>query len=109
MALYGLLIDYNYCSGCRSCEVACQKAHNYDPSRHGLQLSVIGPTPLPGGKWQFDNLPLHTIFCNHCAQRLAKGKDAACAHHCQDGCITLGEIPELVEKMTGDNMVLYTL
>jgi len=76
-----------------------------DSSLRGLRISMSDYRE----EEKFDNLPLHTIFCNHCAQRLAKGKDAACAHHCQDGCITLGEIPELVEKMTGDNMVLYTL
>lgn len=109
MALYGMLIDYKYCSGCRSCEVACQKAHNYAPACQGLQLGVIGPTPLPHGRWQYDNLPLHTIYCNHCADRLAKGKDPACVHHCQNGCITLGEIHDLAKAMTEDSMVLYSL
>lgn len=109
MALYGLLIDYYYCSGCRSCELACQQEHGYPPDRQGLRLSTIGPTPLPGGKWQFDHLPLHTPFCNHCAPRTAKGKLPACAHHCQSGCILFGTVEELAEQMTGDKMVLYTL
>lgn len=109
MTLYGLLIDYNYCSGCRTCEMACQQEHGYDPSRQGLKLSAIGPIPLPGGKWQFDNLPLHTPYCNHCAPRIKKEKLPACVHHCQDGCIVFGEIPELLPKMTREKMVLYTL
>lgn len=109
MALYGLLIDYNYCSGCRSCEIACQKDHNYAPGTRGLQLSVIGPTKLPDGKWQYDNLPMHTPYCNHCAARIAKGKLPACAHNCQSGCITFGEIKDLIPKMTNEKMVIYTL
>lgn len=109
MALYGLLVDYNYCSGCRTCEMACQQEHGYDPSRQGLTLTTIGPTPLPGGKWQLDNLPLHTPYCNHCASRIAKGKQPACVHHCQAGCITFGEVGNLVKEMTREKMVLYTL
>lgn len=109
MAVYGLLIDYNYCSGCRTCEIACQKEHGYAPSKHGLQLTVIGPTPLPNGKWQFDNLPVHTPYCNHCAQRISKGKLPSCVHHCQNGCIIFGEVKDLVKRMTGEKKVLYTL
>ncbi len=92
MDIYGLLIDYNYCSGCRTCEVACQQDHGYDPTRQGLKLTVIGPAQLPDGKWQFDNLPVHTPYCNHCAHRIRRGKAPACVHHCQAGCITFGKI-----------------
>ena len=60
MEFYGLLINYNYCSGCRTCEMACQQDHGYPPSMQGLTLTTIGPHKLPNGKWQFDNLPLHT-------------------------------------------------
>lgn len=109
MELYGLLIDYNYCSGCHACEIACQQEHGYDPSKQGLSLSVIGPFPLPEGKWQLDNLPLHTPYCNHCAPRIAKGKQPACVHHCQAGCISFGPVSELVKHMTGRKKVLYTL
>lgn len=109
MPIYGLLIDYNYCSGCRACEIACQQEHGYSPSKQGLILSVIGPALLPNGKWQFDNLPLHTPYCNHCAPKIAKGKQPACVHHCQAGCIEFGEVKNLVTRMDGGKKVLYTL
>lgn len=107
--MLGLLIDYNYCSGCRSCEVACQQEHGYEPGRRGLSLTSIGPIALPNGKWQLDNLPLHAPYCNRCARRTAKGKLPACVHHCQSGCIEIGELAELAEKMTSDKMALFTL
>lgn len=109
MSLYGLLIDYNYCSGCRTCEIACQQEHGYDMLRQGLTLATIGPFPLPNERWQFDNLPLHTPYCNHCASRIAKGKKPACVHHCQAGCIEFGEVSELVTRLDGGKKVLYTL
>jgi len=109
MAIYGLLIDYNYCSGCRTCEVACQLEHHYEPGVQGLFLTAIGPFPLPDGKWQYDNIPMHTPFCNHCSERVKKGKIPACVHNCQAGCITFGEIEDLVKQITSDRMALFTL
>lgn len=109
MANYAILIDYNYCSGCRTCEMACQQEHGYDPSRQGLKVTTIGPTPLPQGKWQFDHVPMHTPYCNHCAPRVAQGKRPACVHHCQAGCISFGEVSDLVGQMTKDKMVLFTV
>ena len=109
MKLYGLLIDYYYCSGCRTCEVACQQIHGYSPEKQGLQLTTIGPAKLPDGKWQFDNGPLHTPLCNHCAGRIKKGKQPACVHHCQSGCIAFGEVKDLVVNMNGEKMALFTL
>ena len=28
MARYGILVDYDYCTGCHTCEVACQQEHD---------------------------------------------------------------------------------
>lgn len=109
MPLYGLLIDYYYCSGCRSCELACQQEHGYDPSKQGVFVTTIGPAPLPNGRWQYDNLPLHTPYCNHCAPRIAEGKQPACVHHCQSGCMEFGRVEELAKRLDGGKKVLYTL
>ena len=38
MANYSLLIDYHYCTGCHSCEVACQQEHNYAAGTNGIML-----------------------------------------------------------------------
>lgn len=107
MAKYGLLIDYNFCSGCRTCEIACQQENGYDSSKHGLHVSTLGPIPLDGGRWQFDNVPLMTSYCSHCATRVSKGKRPACVHHCQSGCIEFGEIKDLSARLTSQKMVLY--
>jgi serine/threonine protein kinase len=50
MARYGLLIDYEYCTGCHSCEVACQMEHAVAFSERDLVLGRYRPLrPLGSG------------------------------------------------------------
>ncbi len=39
MSQYGLLIDYEYCTNCHSCEVACEEAHDFPPEARGIRSS----------------------------------------------------------------------
>lgn len=39
MSRNGLLIDYEYCCGCHTCEVACQKEHDYPVEVWGMYLN----------------------------------------------------------------------
>ena len=38
-----LAIDYEYCSGCHTCEIACQQEHGLAPDKFGIELKQIGP------------------------------------------------------------------
>ena len=40
---YGLLIDYEYCTGCQSCEVACKEEHGYPVGTWGIRVFDDGP------------------------------------------------------------------
>ena len=33
---YGLLIDYEYCTGCVACQVACQQEHGWEAGMGGM-------------------------------------------------------------------------
>ena len=35
---YGLLIDYEYCTGCHACEVACSQEFKRPPGMNGMQV-----------------------------------------------------------------------
>ena len=48
MTQYGLLIDYEYCTGCQSCEVACKEEHNFPVGKWGIRVLDEGP-------WQKDD------------------------------------------------------
>jgi Fe-S-cluster-containing dehydrogenase component len=39
MAKYGLLINYDYCTGCHSCEVACQQEHDFPAGKNGIMVT----------------------------------------------------------------------
>ena len=35
----GLLIHYDYCTGCHSCEVACQQEHDFPAGKCGIRVT----------------------------------------------------------------------
>ena len=51
---YGLLIDYEYCSGCHACEVACKKEHEMPKGDFGIKILKDGPRQSSDGVWEFD-------------------------------------------------------
>lgn len=114
MSDYGLLIDYSYCYGCHTCEVACQQSHEgYAPTElgkegtFGIKITQIGPYDLGNDSYQYEFIPIPTSFCDLCGSRTAKGKLPMCVQHCQAGCMSYGPVEELSEKMTHDHMVLF--
>ena len=53
---YGLLINYEFCTGCHSCEVSCQMEHDLPVDRWGIKLQKIGPWKISEDKSQFVDL-----------------------------------------------------
>lgn len=111
----GLLIDYKWCVGCHTCEIACQQAHEgYPPTKigeqgkFGIKILEIGPHDLGNNKFQYEFIPVPTSLCDECAERTAKGKIPTCAKHCETGCITYGPIDELAQKMDSGHMALFS-
>ncbi len=108
MAQKGLLIDYEFCTGCHSCEVACKVEHGFDVDEWGIKLTEIGPWKLDEDKWEWDFVPLPTQRCDLCKDRLAEGKIPTCVHHCQGICMYYGDVEDLAKKMTKTRMVLFS-
>lgn len=96
---YGILVDYKWCTGCHSCEMACEMEHGYETGKSGVKVFQFGPWQIEGDKWQYDNTIVFGDRCNRCAQRTAKGKLPSCVKHCQAKCLTYGTIEELTEKL----------
>lgn len=106
---YGLLIDYEYCTGCHACEVACIKELNLPLNQYGIKLLTDGARQMPDGKWDLNNIPFPTSLCNLCEDRVAKGKIPSCVQHCQALVMSYGPVKELAEKMAKKpKMVLFT-
>lgn len=99
MAKNGLLIDYQFCTGCRTCEVACKKEHEYEVGQWGIKLAEFGPWKLPGDKWELDYIPFPTELCDLCGERVAKGKAPTCVKHCQAQVMKFGPVEELAQDL----------
>lgn len=100
---YGLLIDYEFCTGCHSCETACQVELELPVGQYGIKLSQDGPRELPDGKWEYNYIPVPTSLCNLCEKRVEEGKLPTCVHHCQSACMHYGTVEELAKKMNIKN------
>lgn len=94
----GLMIDYEYCSGCHACEVACKQEHDYPVGKGGIHLNEI-TTELPNGRIRIDYLPFPTDYCDLCAGRVQQGEPPACVKHCQAATMYYGLVTELAEAM----------
>ncbi|MFC1958085.1 oxidoreductase [Chloroflexota bacterium] len=96
MPKYGLLIEYEFCVGCRACEIACKKEHGRSSEEWGIYVNEVAPE-ITGGKLYY--LPFPTDNCNLCGKRTAKGRQPACVHNCWAGVIKFGKIEELTKIM----------
>ena len=97
MRKYGLLIDYDYCKGCHTCEVACQQEHDFPAGKNGITVTEYEYETYM--KVSIDNLPFPTDLCDLCINRYQAGEEPACVKHCQSRCMTFGYLDDLVKEM----------
>lgn len=110
MTEYGMLIDCEWCTGCHSCETACQMEHHLPVGQFGIKLNEIGPFEYAPDRWQLSYVPVPTDLCDFCAERQAKGKLPTCQHHCQAQCLEVGPIDELAKKIASKKkLVLFNI
>jgi Fe-S-cluster-containing dehydrogenase component len=93
---YGLLIDYGYCVGCHTCEVACIQEHKRPDGEWGIRVLAV-ESELSSGKRY--HIPFPTDKCKLCGKRIARGLMPSCVKHCQSGIIRFGKIEELAKEM----------
>ena len=46
MSANGLFINYEFCTGCHSCEVACKKEHKLPKGQFGMHVLQDGPRQM---------------------------------------------------------------
>ena len=109
MTRNGLLIDYQYCTGCQSCAVACRQEHKYPAGKWGVKVDEkVFMDPAKPDSIRIDYVPFPTEFCDLCASRTKKGEKPACVKHCQAWCMYHGTLIELVKLMESmPRSVLY--
>lgn len=97
-ARHGLLVDYEYCTGCFACQVACAQEYHRPEGIVGMQVTEMVQM-LPNGKPYLSFIPFPTELCSLCASRAKKGLEPACVKHCMAKCIKHGPIEDLAKEM----------
>ena len=93
MAKYAIVIEYEYCTGCHSCEVACHQEKGFPVEEWGIKVAEMGPKKFESG-WQWDYVPIRSHICDYCEDRIAVGKKASCEHHCLAQCLKVLPVEE---------------
>ena len=101
MAEYGLLVDYEWCTGCHSCEMACAVEHGFPQGQCGVAVCEVGPWSYgpENDRWQVGYQPAFTDQCDLCAARTAAGGVPTCVKHCQAKCLEYGPLDELAGRL----------
>ena len=104
MKKHALVIDYKYCTGCHTCEVACrQEKHIEAQEEWGIKLNEMGPVKMRG-EWLWDYVPVPSDLCDLCEERVSQGKKPACVHHCLAKCmeaVPLEDVPARMAELGG--------
>jgi Fe-S-cluster-containing dehydrogenase component len=107
MEKQGILIDYHYCTGCHSCEVACQQEHGFPAGTFGIVVTEHILNNRDG--LSIDYVPFKTDLCTLCGHLTARGEEPSCVKHCQSKCMYFGPLDELLEEMKKrPKMLLYS-
>jgi anaerobic dimethyl sulfoxide reductase subunit B (iron-sulfur subunit) len=102
-----LLLNYHWCTGCHSCELACQVKNELPATQCGIKVNQVGPWEYAPKKWQYAYIPTLTEQCNLCGDRLSASKLPACVQHCQTNCIQILDASEAAEIAKENRKVLF--
>ena len=109
----GMLVDYEWCSGCHSCEVACsvELTHQFPKDHCGIKIHEEGLYPIGEDRWTDIFMPIFTDLCDQCAARRQSGEPLpSCVKHCQAHVLQFGELEDLSQKLAEKpKQVLYVL
>lgn len=100
MKNYAMIIDYKYCTGCHTCEVACRKEKGMGLDQWGIKLTEHGPVKFDD-QWMWNYVPVPSNLCDLCIDRIQEGKKPACAHHCLAQCMEIVPVEEVSAKIAG--------
>jgi Fe-S-cluster-containing dehydrogenase component len=96
---HALFIDYEFCSGCHSCEIACRNELELDLEEWGIKVLEDGPRKYKDGTWHWNYFAMPGEKCDLCEKRVAQGLEPSCVQHCQAKVIKYGTIEECAKML----------
>jgi Fe-S-cluster-containing dehydrogenase component len=104
---FGLLIDYEYCTGCHACELACAQEYTHKVGIRGIKVFEVEQT-RPDGSEYLTYFPFPTETCLLCPHLTREGFEPACVKHCMAACMKYGRIEDLAKEIGAKpRMVLW--
>lgn len=104
-----LVIDYKYCDGCMTCQLACRNEKELTGDEWGIKVLQVGPDKF-GEDWLWNYIPTLSERCDLCESRVDGGGVPSCVLHCLSQCIELvpyEALPQRLEEL-GKNVLVYT-
>lgn len=119
MAQKRLFVDFDYCIGCRACEVACKQENHIPVGIKWINVVQVGPR-MVGNKLKMDFIPMRCRHCVNapcieaCPEKAIAGRSdnivlidsdlctgcMACTEACSFGAIQLNPQTQVAEKCT---------
>ena len=108
MKNYAMVVDYQYCTGCHACELACQNEKELSLDEWGIKVTQHGPVFIQG-KCMWDYVPGPSSACDLCIDRIDDGKPPSCQLHCLAACIEVVPVEDASKKLMehGDKTVVF--
>lgn len=100
MSDYAMLVNYGYCTGCHSCEIACRNEKDLPLDEWGIKVLEEGPEMIQGG-WEWNYIAVPSRACDLCVERIAEGLKPSCELHCLAHVIEVIPLQEASEKLAG--------
>ena len=85
---YAMIVNYEYCTNCRSCEISCRKEKGIPLDQWGIKVQQLGPAQFDDAI-EWDYVPVPSSLCDMCVERIQGGKKPACELHCLSDVIRI--------------------
>ena len=103
-----MVLNYAWCDGCHSCEIACQTVNDLPQGQYGIKLNKVGPWEYEPDKWEYSYFTVLTAQCNLCTKRQNDGKLPSCVQHCQSNCLQILDVEDAM-RIVANNPKMFMM